>query len=89
MIPHLVGLSESHRCILRSLKPGKVVIVLRGKYAGKKAVITRVSEEPTNATNFGHAYIAGIAEYPLPVCYSPSFFPCLLWLRVVSKCCSG
>ena len=77
-----MGCSESHPCILRSLKPGKVVIVLRGKYAGKKAVITRVSEEPTNATNFGHAYIAGIAEYPLPVCYSPSFFP---WFTVAES----
>lgn len=66
-----------HRCVLYSLKPGKVVIVLRGKYAGKKAVITRVSEEPTNATNFGHAYIAGIAEYPLPVCRCSFSFLCL------------
>ena len=53
---------------LLSLKPGKVVIVLRGKYAGKKAVITKVNEGPVKGTKFGHAYIAGVAKYPLPVC---------------------
>jgi large subunit ribosomal protein L27e len=48
------------------LKPGKVVLVLQGKYAGKKAVIVRNIDESKNR-KYGHALLAGIARYPRKV----------------------
>ena len=46
------------------LKPGRVVIVLSGRYAGKKGVIVKCSEEGTKERKFGHALVAGIERYP-------------------------
>ncbi|CAG2161616.1 unnamed protein product [Oppiella nova] len=37
------------------MKPGKVVLVLAGKYAGRKAVILRNHDEGTNDKSYGHA----------------------------------
>lgn len=50
------------------LKPGKVVILLAGRYAGRKAVIVRTSDEGTGSRRYGHAVVAGIDRYPLKVC---------------------
>ena len=36
-------------------KSGKVVIVLAGRYAGRKAVIVKTSDEGTDSKKFGHA----------------------------------
>lgn len=52
---------------LRSLKPGKVVIVLGGRFAGKKAVIVQNVDQGSSSRRFGHALIAGIERYPLKV----------------------
>lgn len=52
---------------VHSLKPGKVVIVLGGRFAGKKAVIVQNVDQGTNTRRFGHALIAGIERYPLKV----------------------
>lgn len=38
-----------------SIKNGKVVIVLAGRYAGRKAVVVKASEEGNEAKKFGHA----------------------------------
>lgn len=38
-----------------SFKSGKVVIVLSGRYAGRKAVVVRASDEGNKAHKFGHA----------------------------------
>jgi len=46
------------------LKPGKVVIVLNGRYAGKKAVIVENRDEGTKERPYGYAVIAGIDKYP-------------------------
>jgi large subunit ribosomal protein L27e len=46
------------------LKPGKVVIMLAGRYAGRKAVILRVLEEGSSSRKFGHCIVAGIDQYP-------------------------
>ena len=51
----------------RSIKPGKVVIVLAGRYAGRKAVVVKAFDEGTNEHKFPHALIAGIERYPLKV----------------------
>ena len=49
------------------LKPGKIVILLTGKHAGKKAVILKVFYEGSKDRKFGHALVAGISRYPRKV----------------------
>jgi large subunit ribosomal protein L27e len=46
------------------LKPGKVALVTRGRYAGRKAVILKPFDEGTKSHLFGHALVAGIQRYP-------------------------
>ena len=41
-----------------------VVLVLSGRYAGRKAVIIKPNDEGTADKPFGHALIAGIDRYP-------------------------
>ena len=54
------------------LKPGKIVIMLTGKYAGKKAVILKVFYEGSKDRKFGHALVAGISRFPRKVTKSMS-----------------
>ncbi|KAE8781813.1 60S ribosomal protein L27-3 [Hordeum vulgare] len=49
------------------LKPGKVVNLLQGRYAGKKAVIMRMFEEGTRDCPYGHCLVIGLAKYPKKV----------------------
>eukprot|EP01115_Flamella_aegyptia_P014734 TRINITY_DN85828_c0_g1_i1.p1 TRINITY_DN85828_c0_g1~~TRINITY_DN85828_c0_g1_i1.p1 ORF type:complete len:146 (+),score=35.64 TRINITY_DN85828_c0_g1_i1:58-495(+) len=50
------------------LKQGKVVIILQGRYAGRKAVILKAYSEGKNAERpYGHALVAGIDRYPRKV----------------------
>merc|ERR1712138_7245 len=49
------------------LKPGKIVIVLQGRYAGRKAVIVKNYDEGTDDRKYPHAVLAGIDRYPLKV----------------------
>ena len=49
------------------IKSGKVVLVLNGRYAGKKAVIVKNYDDGTSDKPYGHALVAGIARYPLKV----------------------
>jgi len=49
------------------LKPGKVVIVLKGRYAGRKGVIVKNYEDGTKQRPFPHAIVAGINRYPRKV----------------------
>merc|ERR1712000_625966 len=48
-------------------KPGKIVIVLQGRYAGRKAVIVKNYDEGTDDRKYPHAVLAGIDRYPLKV----------------------
>ncbi|KAF8455272.1 ribosomal L27e protein family-domain-containing protein [Kalaharituber pfeilii] len=48
-------------------KNGRVAIITRGRYAGKKVVIIKVQEEGTKLHPFGHALVAGIERYPAKV----------------------
>lgn len=45
------------------IKSGRVVIILAGRFAGRKAVVVRASEE-AGTKGFGHAVVAGIERYP-------------------------
>lgn len=49
------------------IKSGKVVLVLNGRYAGKKAVIVKNYDDGSSDKPYGHALIAGVARYPLKV----------------------
>merc|ERR1739847_149610 len=49
------------------MKSGKVVLVLSGRDAGRKAVIIKPNDEGTPDKPFGHALIAGVDQYPRKV----------------------
>jgi len=40
---------------LHSIKSGKVVVVLAGRFAGRKAVVVKASDEGNDIKKFGHA----------------------------------
>jgi large subunit ribosomal protein L27e len=49
------------------IKPGKVVVVLSGRYAGKKAIVVKQFDEGTKGREFPHALVAGLDRAPMPV----------------------
>merc|ERR1712061_373199 len=53
--------------MVKFLKNNKVVILLTGRYAGKKAVIVRNYDDGTNARPYGHALVVGLSKYPRKV----------------------
>ncbi len=46
---------------------GKVVVLLTGRYAGKKAVIVRNHDDGTSSRPYGHATVVGLAKEPRKV----------------------
>ena len=46
------------------LQANKVVVVLNGRYAGRKAVIVKNFDEGTTSRPYGHALVVGINIYP-------------------------
>mmetsp|Transcript_8491 Transcript_8491/g.25521 ORF Transcript_8491/g.25521 Transcript_8491/m.25521 type:complete len:138 (-) Transcript_8491:209-622(-) len=53
--------------MVKFLKTSKVVIVLSGRYAGKKAVIVQNYDQGTSDHSYGHALVCGIEKSPLKV----------------------
>merc|ERR1712062_793179 len=51
----------------RFIKSGRVVILTAGKYAGKKALVVKESNEGQKDRLYGHAVVAGIDRYPKKV----------------------
>ncbi|KJP88465.1 hypothetical protein AK88_01917 [Plasmodium fragile] len=49
------------------LKPGKVVIMLNGRRAGKKAIIINTYESQTRERPYNYCLVAGIEKHPLKV----------------------
>jgi len=49
------------------LESGKVVIVLAGRYAGKKAVVVKTYDDGTDDKRFSHCLVAGVAKNPRKV----------------------
>ncbi len=49
------------------MQPGKVVVLLSGRYAGKKAVIVKNNDDGTAGRSYGHAIVAGLAREPRKV----------------------
>ena len=54
----------SHRCVSQA---NKVVVVLQGRYAGKKAVVVKNYDEGTSSRPYGHALVCGLSTYPRKV----------------------
>lgn len=53
--------------MVKFLKQNKAVIILQGRYAGRKAVILRTFDEGTRDRAYGHCLVAGINKYPSKV----------------------
>ena len=49
------------------MKSGKVVLVLSGRYAGRKAIVMKTFDDGTSDKQYGHALVAGIDRYPRKV----------------------
>merc|ERR1712003_215389 len=59
--------SRNTSAMVKFLKNNKVVILLTGRYAGKKAVIVRNYDDGTNSRPYGHALVLGLSKYPRKV----------------------
>ncbi|CAI5729742.1 unnamed protein product [Peronospora destructor] len=61
--------SRAHAlCVLLcSVKNGKVVVLLNGRFAGRKAIVVKTYDEGRGDRKFGHAIVAGIDRYPRKV----------------------
>lgn len=53
--------------MVKFLKPNKAVVILQGKYAGRKAVIVRSFDDGTRDRPYGHCLVAGLKKYPRKV----------------------
>ncbi|OWA54696.1 60S ribosomal protein L27 [Hypsibius exemplaris] len=53
--------------MVKIMKGGKVVLILSGKYAGRKAVVIKNYDEGSGDKQYGHALVAGIDRYPRKV----------------------
>merc|ERR1712232_1502191 len=53
--------------MVKFLKDGKIVVLLQGRYAGKKAVILKTMDDNTKERPYGHCFVGGIAKTPLPI----------------------
>eukprot|EP00928_Gymnodinium_smaydae_P010371 TRINITY_DN138_c1_g2_i1.p2 TRINITY_DN138_c1_g2~~TRINITY_DN138_c1_g2_i1.p2 ORF type:complete len:148 (-),score=44.95 TRINITY_DN138_c1_g2_i1:49-492(-) len=49
------------------IKTGRVVVLLNGRYAGKKAIVVKAFDDGSRARPFGHALVAGVDRPPLKV----------------------
>ncbi len=46
------------------MRPGMAVLVLNGKYAGRKAIVIKSYDDGSNDKPYGHALVVGIDRYP-------------------------
>ncbi|KAE8722734.1 60S ribosomal protein L27 [Hibiscus syriacus] len=53
--------------MVKFLKPNKAVVVLQGRYAGRKTVIVKSFDEGTRDRPYDHCLVAGIQKYPRKV----------------------
>nr|QGJ83619.1 acetate:succinate CoA transferase [Opalina sp. OP10] len=48
----------------RIIKSGKVVVVLSGRFAGRKAFVVKTFDKGSDKRKYPHALIAGVDRYP-------------------------
>merc|ERR1719326_651477 len=49
------------------IKTGRVVVLLNGRYAGKKAIVVKAYDDGSKTRKFGHALVAGVDRPPKKV----------------------
>mmetsp|Transcript_55346 Transcript_55346/g.132040 ORF Transcript_55346/g.132040 Transcript_55346/m.132040 type:complete len:148 (+) Transcript_55346:83-526(+) len=49
------------------IKAGRVVVLLQGRYAGKKAIVVKNFDDGSKARPFGHCLVAGVENPPKKV----------------------
>mmetsp|Transcript_11412 Transcript_11412/g.20839 ORF Transcript_11412/g.20839 Transcript_11412/m.20839 type:complete len:148 (-) Transcript_11412:48-491(-) len=49
------------------IKAGRVVVLLQGRYTGKKAIVVKTFDEGSKARPFGHCLVAGVENPPRKV----------------------
>ena len=49
------------------LQPGRVVVILSGRFAGKKAVVTSVNLNKTEERKYGFVTVVGVERSPLKI----------------------
>merc|ERR1711924_286308 len=59
-----VPANEGSATMVKFLKNNKVVILLTGRYAGKKAVIVRNYDDGTSSRPYGHALVVWPVQVP-------------------------
>ena len=52
---------------MKFFKDGKIVVLLQGRYAGKKALILKTMDDNTKERPYGHCVVVGVAKSPLPI----------------------
>merc|ERR1711937_746944 len=53
--------------MVKFFKDGKIVVLLQGRYAGKKALILKTMDDNTKERPYGHCVVVGVAKSPLPI----------------------
>eukprot|EP00747_Dinoflagellata_sp_TGD_P161637 gnl/TRDRNA2_/TRDRNA2_178306_c0_seq1.p2 gnl/TRDRNA2_/TRDRNA2_178306_c0~~gnl/TRDRNA2_/TRDRNA2_178306_c0_seq1.p2 ORF type:complete len:148 (+),score=46.40 gnl/TRDRNA2_/TRDRNA2_178306_c0_seq1:26-469(+) len=49
------------------IKAGRVVVLLNGRYSGKKGIVVKTFDEGSKNRPFGHCLVAGVDKAPLKV----------------------
>ncbi|VDD83034.1 unnamed protein product [Mesocestoides corti] len=57
-------MSRETRSNVKLMRPGMAVLVLSGKYAGRKAIVIKSYDDGSNEKPYGHALVVGIDRYP-------------------------
>ncbi|XP_018651199.1 putative 60s ribosomal protein L27e [Schistosoma mansoni] len=57
-------MSRDGKTAVRLMRPGVVVLVLAGRYAGRKAIVIKSYDEGSGEKPYGHALVVGIDRYP-------------------------
>ncbi|CAH8527384.1 unnamed protein product [Heterobilharzia americana] len=57
-------MSRDGKTGVRLMRPGVVVLVLAGRYAGRKAIVIKSYDEGSGEKPYGHALVVGIDRYP-------------------------
>jgi large subunit ribosomal protein L27e len=53
--------------MVKFLKTGRIVLLLQGRFAGKKAIIVKANDEGTKSRPYPHCLVAGIERHPLKI----------------------
>merc|ERR1711921_45424 len=59
-----MGSNQNTLTMVKVYKPGRVVILLGGRHAGKKAIVIKSNDDGTQDRPYEHALVAGIERYP-------------------------